>query len=297
MRPRTSCGAIEGFDGADVPLEGHYCRRDGCDGWCAPGGPGVAHDGETCAADTDCASLLCTDPGDGARRCLPACRAGFGECPVGEVCVSAAAGCGACVDGVHVIGGRGFGEPCETDVECGEASTCPEGFCTTSCDLTAPCPDGYRCSEGRCRRGAPGAIGDPCADNPDCATGLFCADQAGRRWCSGFCGGAEDWPDGMDCVETGGGRICSPTGALLGEACSGGVCVDGACEGERCTRTCGAGEVCPVGFECRRDPAGDARCLAVEAGGGCGVSPGRRGAPLFGLLFGVLALGLRRLRP
>lgn len=293
MLPRTSCASLEGFDGADVPIEGYYCRRDGCEGRCAPGGAGTAPDGTRCAADTECTSLLCVDPGDDVQRCLPSCRAGFGECPVDEVCVASATGCGACVDGSIVSGGRGFGEPCATDPDCAAEGMCLESYCTAPCGVATPCVEGYRCSAGLCRRGALGGHGDPCADNSDCEGGLFCADQAGRRWCTGFCADASECAEGMDCVETGGGRICSPTGQLLGEACSGGTCVAGACEAERCTRACGAGEVCPLGFECRRDVAGNARCLAVETGG-CSVRPGRSAPGWAWLAFPMVLLFRRR---
>ncbi len=286
-RPRTSCAALEGFAGADVPLDGYYCRRDGCDGFCVLGGAGPASDGTACGSDTECSSLLCLDPGDGASRCLLPCRPGQGECPVDEVCVGSAAGCGGCVGADLVVGGRSLGEPCETEAMCGQS--CFDGYCTVSCSAAEPCLAGYRCAAGVCQRGALGGLGDPCEDDSTCGGGTFCAEDAGRRWCTASCEGDGECAEGMACVDSGAGRLCAPTGAILGESCGGGACAGGTCVDDRCTRSCGAGAHCPAGYLCQRSDRGAARCEAIASG--CAVSP-TRGSPwgLAGLLCGVLVL-------
>ncbi|MEZ4337198.1 MAG: S1 family peptidase [Sandaracinaceae bacterium] len=290
-RPRTSCATLEGLDGAEVPVEGYYCQRDGCDGWCVSGEPGAVFDGGGCAADTECDSLFCADPGDGTERCLLPCRPGMGECPLGEVCVGSAEGCGGCVDGSLVSGGRSLGEPCAADAECGER--CVAGACAIACSAVTPCPTGYACADGLCLRGTPGDLGDPCAEDGECRSGLFCAVQGDRRWCAALCTDASECAASMDCVETGGGAICAPTGPILGEAC-GGECGGGACEDGACVRACGGDAPCPRGFDCRRDAEGRARCLRPPSSGGCAASPLARSNLVLLLLFGVGVGYLRR---
>jgi len=257
------------------------------------GDSGDAPDGSECAGDTECRSLLCTDPGDGAQRCRLPCRPGQGECPVGEVCVGAGATCGACVDGGLVTGGRSIGEPCSADTEC--AGTCLDGYCTDACSPAEPCVDGFTCVEGTCHRGGVGRLGDPCEDDTQCQPGTFCAEQGGRRWCAGLC---EDdptiCPPGMECVDAGGRQLCAPSESILGESCSD-TCAASTCEADTCTRACGAGEHCPTSFECARDPDGNARCRAPSSGGGgCAiVANGPSSAPLAALL-GLLAIAMLR---
>lgn len=298
-RPATSCGTLEVFDEEPAALEGFYCRRSAssCEGFCAPGAPGAGTDGAPCDADAECGSLLCIDPGDGARRCLPPCRAGEGECPVDEICVARATACGACVDASIVIGTRGLGEPCRNDDECSDATGCIDDACSRACDEASPCPEGYRCDASVCLRGTPGATGDPCADGPDCADATFCATQGDRGWCSHLCEIDADCPAEMECTSTPAGSICTPEGALLGESCAEGeLCVDGMCEDRTCTRTCGAGEPCPLGFDCRRDANGNARCLARRASG-CTASPASgTQAPASALLLLLALFGVRARR-
>ncbi|MBX3271241.1 MAG: trypsin-like serine protease [Sandaracinaceae bacterium] len=292
-RPRASCAALEGLDGAGPALDGHVCRRDGCDGFCVPGAPGAASDDASCGADAECASLYCADPGDGRARCLATCRPGRGECPLGEVCVGAAGSCGGCVSGALVSGTRSLGEPCATDADCAER--CVAGACVVGCSAAEPCPFGYACEVGACVRRHLGGAGDPCVEGADCGPELSCTTDGARRWCAPSCASAP-CPAGMECA----GEVCAPSGALLGEACGAGCASGGACEDDRCTRACGAGEPCPVGFDCRRDGAGRARCLRpATGGGGCAASaaPSRAGA--WALLVAVAAvapIGRRRRR-
>jgi V8-like Glu-specific endopeptidase len=281
------CGTFEHFVGGGVTtVEGAHCRRtEGCEGRCVPGAPGALADGEACGADTDCASLHCVDPGTGARTCLPVCRGGDGSCPVGEVCVAGEGACGACVDAERVAGARALGEPCGGDGDCGGDAICLDGACASACGGDRECPAGYRCEDGRCRRGGRAALGEPCDAVTDCAVGSECAAEG---FCTRDCAGAEDCGDGLECR---GGR-CEPAGAVLGASCGADAeCADGTCGDDGCTRACGAGAPCPVGFACRRDDEGRARCL--RAGGGCAAAAHPRpAAPAAGWLFGLGLLGL-----
>lgn len=278
LAPASSCASIPRLDGSATPLDGFYCqRRSGCDAWCVPGAAGAGRDGAACATDTDCASLLCLDPGDGDRRCLAACQSGAGTCPVNEVCVNRDGECGGCVDGALVSGGRRLGEPCGADSEC-EAGRCVDAACATACETDAACPSGYRCEEALCRRGGRAAAGHPCESDEACAPGFGCYEADGRRLCASECGPVAACGTGYACVSTGEGDACVPDGALLGEACGADAeCVSGLCR-EHCTLACSAEVTCPIGFACTRDDDGNARCQAPTSGGGCAVAPTRGAA-------------------
>ncbi len=302
LAPTEGCSDFALLD-SSVTVDGLYCQRtSGCDGRCAQGSVGTGADGDPCETDSDCASLSCANPGDGRTRCLPVCRSGQGTCPVGEVCAAGADQCAVCVDAAEVHGPRQIGEPCESDAQCaGDASceTAPGGaYCTRTCSTAEDCPAGFHCGTMMCERGALAATGDPCAESSDCAAGDFCAGQGDNHWCSHVCAGM-DCPDGLACVPAAGTQICAPSGSLLGQACEADAdCAGGVCDQGVCVRACDATASCPVGFQCRRDDAGQARCLAppAQSGGGCSIGGGAStpGAILFALA--GLALVLRRRR-
>lgn len=300
-RPASACASIAHVagDGATA-VDGAYCTAtSGCEGRCVAGTAGARADGEPCAADVECSSLACRDPGDGVRRCLPPCRGGAGTCPEGEACAAAPGACGACVDPEILRAGRQLGEPCERDAECIEGSTCFDGaYCTHACEADGECAEGFRCDDGRCLRGARAAAGEPCAEQSACAAPSVCVQQNGRGWCTDFCEGAgAECPGELVCAAAGSTRVCAPTGSLLGEACTADsdCSVGDACEAGVCTRSCGPEAVCPIGFACRRDVEGRARCLAPPSSGGCAVAIGARGSASF-VLVGLAIVGARRVR-
>jgi MYXO-CTERM domain-containing protein len=267
--------------------------------------------GQDCAADTDCASLFCRDPGDGRQRCLEPCRGDEGLCLADEVCTVGPGGCGACVSRDIVIGDRGLGEPCDADDECRDDLVCHESAgiteCASACESADDCPgDTFECRDGLCIRDRRQGVGGVCATNADCGDGI-CAAQGERRWCTAPCASADECPSGFDCVAAGGASVCAPAGALDGESCETDAdCVSGLCatiggSGGTCTSFCDGRSACAAGFECRRTGDGTAAvCVpaeATEAGGGCSVAPARSRAPLALLgLLAALGLALRRRR-
>lgn len=287
---------------------GNYCARAGCEGFCVPGEAGEGLNDDTCASDTDCASLHCVDPGDGRARCLDPCRADAGVCLAGEVCAAAAGQCGACVPRGLVVGARGLGEPCDEDDECRGDFVCHESAgiseCASACSTDDECGDGFECRDALCIRDRRQGVGGACVVNEDCGGGI-CAAAGGRRWCTAPCSSADECPDGFECAAAGAAMVCAPERALEGESCAENAdCVTNLCAvlggGEAiCTSVCDAANSCAPGFECTRTGSSAAAvCIpaapAATSGGGCAVSApaSGRGALMWLALFSLVALGL-----
>jgi len=304
LRPSLSCPP------------GLYCARTTeCDGLCVPGMPGSLGIDEECTADTDCVTLFCGDPGDGRRRCLIPCRGDAGMCLAGEACAAVPGVCSGCVPAVIVVGARGLGEPCAADGDCRSGACLEDGdaeYCTRPCTEDIDCGSGFHCRDDACVRGGREGVGSGCRVNPDCQEGDICAVQGSVRWCTTFCDGPDDCPDGFSCTPAGGAMLCAPDARLVGEPCMEDAdCVTGLCadlgEGTICSRLCGPDAPCTTGFECRPTEDGTrALCLAPVAttatpgGGGCscavpdGQAAGGRWAIL--LLATWVAVVVRRRR-
>ncbi len=315
-----TCDPLRPFLGCPPGL---YCAAvGGCDGRCVPGSAGMKGNGTDCTKDTDCASLLCEDPGDGRKRCLTPCKGGAGICLAGEACAANLGECGGCVEASILHAGRGLGEPCTDDSNCDSGQCLSDAgmqYCTTTCSADADCADGFHCrveaDGGVCVRGTRGGVGTGCVVNEDCANGSFCASRGDSHWCTQFCSDSMPCPDGYSCTAVGTASLCVPNQGLVGDACtSSGDCLSALCTAganATCTRHCGPMTPCSPGFECRRTVDGtDAVCLRPEpsptsggggGGGGCGCTvPGRGrsgGGPIGAALFaGLLGLVLVRRR-
>jgi V8-like Glu-specific endopeptidase len=297
-RPTFGCG------------EGLYCAgaHDGssgpCEGFCidAVGSHDRPIDAD-CDENSQCASYLCVDPGDGTRRCLSPCHGDGGECLAGEACVASAGECGGCVPATILASApRHFGEPCGSNAEC-TSNMCVDdagrSYCTRACSGSdMDCGDGYHCNGTQCIAGDRGGVGDHCSpSSDDCRSDAFCVSLGAASWCTQFCGtsaaGAE-CPDQFECVPAGGQFVCAPVHSLVGATCTtsdeciSGVCLADASGGHVCSRSCSVDSPCTTGFECRRTADGsDAYCLAPipRPAGGCAVSHGSRGG-------GALAIGM-----
>lgn len=323
----ASCDARNPQVGCD---EGFYCAGlpGQCEGSCIPvsGTMEGRSNGSDCTENLQCASLFCTDPGDGRARCLQPCEADTGACLAGEVCANVLGACGACVDQSLVSGSRNLGEPCLADAGCSTGMCLSDEFpgraartyCTRACDLDSDCGELFHCRStdagGVCVAGPRSAQGDPCASNGDCVDGTACAARGEQRWCAGFCGaGFEACRDGFSCVELGTVSVCVPDAGIAGDDCAlPEDCISGVCAfeptGGACTRTCGPDSACPTGLECRRTGDGvTAVCVwptpppppPTSGGGGCAVDRGagsaRHGAlALGGMALLGLVLGRRR---
>ncbi|MGE0789394.1 MAG: trypsin-like serine protease [Sandaracinaceae bacterium] len=302
---------------------GLYCARiSGCDGLCVPiAGSASLPLGSACTADSECASLLCLDPGDGNRRCLPPCEGNDAMCLAGEACAAIAGDCGGCVDEAILSSARGVGESCLADANCRSGMCLEERgrmYCTDPCTTDDDCPEAYHCSapdgvpetEWHCSAGPRGDVGDPCtSDGDDCLTGLFCASLGDRAWCTRLCV-TQECPSGFECVEAGGTMVCAPDQGLLGDTCTSDAdCLTGLCVprgidgGSVCTRMCSVDAPCGAGFACERTSDGrDAQCFrpivdAPMEAEGCSigrVSGGSNGSSLWGVVLIGLAWASRR---
>ena len=307
QQPVASCASVPHpfARGETLATPDAFCAaaEGGCGGTCVAGVRGLLAAGEPCAADTDCSTLACVDPGDGERRCLHRCRGGAGGCPVETVCAAGEGACSACVDPGLVAGARSLGEPCATDGECGSGLCVTDGearYCSVACDSGVDCAEDFHCRAGACVRGRLGRDGAPCLVAEDCQGERRC--EAGL--CASACETADDCEaDGFACTA----GLCQPETAPLGAACANdGECLDGRClvEEDRgfCTASCGGAGSCPPGLACI-DVGGELVCASPEraaaasGGEGGGGSAGGSGTPGGALLFlAALALAGRRRR-
>jgi V8-like Glu-specific endopeptidase len=294
----ASCDARNPLVGCE---EGFYCAGlpGQCEGSCVPIATAMENraTGADCTDNLQCASLFCTDPGDGRRRCLQPCEADTAACLAGEVCANVLGACGACIDEALVAGSHNLGEPCVDGAGCSTGMCFTDEFpgrparsyCTRTCTTDTDCGDRFHCrtsdTGGVCVSGPRSAQGDPCAGNDDCVDGTVCAARGEQRWCAGICGdGFEACRDGFTCVNVGAASVCVPDAGIAGDDC--GVsedCISGVCAvdatGGACTRTCGPDAPCPTGLECRRTADGiTAVCVWPTAApppppsGGCSVA-------------------------
>lgn len=255
------------LDGQCVP-DGHECGVvDECDddrpcpndlecvdGQCVP--RGCEELGEGCEELGDCCSGMCLD-----GQCSQACdwlRPGE-SCPSGFYCEIQECGVGACKPGA--LGGSGRGETCEAHDECQTgycASTGGPPTCQIACDPDSlnTCADEWQCYRigasycGLCACQI-GALGDPCEERGNCASGL-CATKSGNRRCSRICNTTSNpCPDGYDCLDADPYDICWPEEGGLGAECADDDdCTDGECVGSVCARPCDTDCDCPLDHIC-----------------------------------------------
>ncbi len=301
----TVCDPTRPLVGCDT---GYHCVDSGaCSGFCVPGAPGTLGVGAGCTDDAECASGACVDPGDGRQRCLAPCFGDAGQCASGEVCTASDGGCGACVPSALFGSPHGLGEECTDDASC-RSGRCyvRDGVseCVTGCAGGAACPAGFVCESDLCLLDRGQLIGGLCDVDADCAIGI-CAHSGARGWCTSTdCSGAP-CPEGMSCVDLGGGTfVCAPQRALPGEGCNADTdCISGACTEHQCSTSCVEANDCGPGMRCvRTEDGASARCLrpAAPGGGTCGcVAAGtgsRPGASWASLALAVAFFVARRRR-
>lgn len=211
----TCSASCDWLDPTSCP-SGYFCSGE-VTGTCGPGSAlcvagsaGAGAIGTACSAATDCASLYCAD-GECSTPCIPggatSCEAGF-ACQMGRL-----PGCGACSRA------GGLGDPCELSEDCASrlcADIDGDRSCTQLCDEGSPCPDRYSCVATAspdisvCVADS-GSLGDGCADNADCISGI-CAFEGGRGYCTRICDDGNPCARDFACVSAAGDevRVCQP---------------------------------------------------------------------------------------
>ncbi|MEZ4435049.1 MAG: MopE-related protein [bacterium] len=246
------------LDGAGLAGQGVVAA-----GRCQDEDPLGAALGERCDAAFDCAhGNGCVPDLDGVLRCASPCDDG-GQCDDGAICTDrvlapAAGGFAAATHGfcLPVPPALGSGLACAADAACAAGETC----------AARPLASGG--VERRCLVGAGfAAVGEPCLDGDDCASGRCVAGA-----CGGACEADDECGPRLGCVA---GAWRDGQGRVIGDACGApslGCGDDGDCAADP---ACGGGRCVCDGGACRVGCALDGACVA--AGDRCG--PGGLCAP------------------
>lgn len=289
-------------------------------------------DGRLCAAcssDLECAGAgaRCLRYPDGGGYCGPAC-ARAADCGTGGGCEAVSDGTQQCVrrNAAGDADCTSAPEPppppepdCRVDADCAPGQRCDtaSGTCVPvagpppECATDGECAVGERCetSTRTCEPAPAGALGDDCATNDDCASGMCATDsESGDSFCTVPCAGTDECPSGFECASVDGvASACRPTRGGLGDACEGpGDCLGGLCAqsgggDSYCTRVCEDRSSCPGLFDCVEVVGGATHVCARTAGtssrvlyGSCSASPGRPASDLPVLMLMVGFLGLVR---
>lgn len=181
---------------------------------CSSAGDG-REPGDECSSDSDCgADEVCED---GACKDAPA--AGSGGAGAGPASASASAS--STGSGAPTCGPVEAGDACDSVDDCDCTSTCvnfDDSFvacaykCTAHSECASGCCDllddgvGSVCSPAEyCAPAAPGEIGDPCAEDSQCASNLCVG------WCTDYCSYDYQCPGDNWCVQnSNGNQICFP---------------------------------------------------------------------------------------
>jgi hypothetical protein len=181
-----------------------------------PGGSSVPQRGmgDRCSDASECQNNLCLDITDDPLPpfCSGECQ---GTCPAGMACRLTTAGISVCGFDTPPTA-MALGAPCRFDVDCASGlclGVSGDKRCTRYCHVHA-CPGDFSClalEDGTsiCFPVADGgqsvgpavgsaAVGDGCAADADCASGLCTRSQTGP-YCTQSCRGDTDCPSGMTC--------------------------------------------------------------------------------------------------
>ncbi len=283
--------------GPDPGGDAGFCEPCTSDAQCAGTGSrclrypdGSGYCGTACGSDAECDGGTCETISDGSRQCVRRDSSGAPDC--------------------NAAGGEPAPDPApDPGPDDGADPGTGDGGCTGDAD----CAAGERCdpTSGACVPVPRGMLGDACASNEQCASGICAVDvEADDSFCTQLCSDAEPCPTGFECAGVeGGSRACRPMVGGLGDACSApSDCLSGLCAedgaGTFCTRECAGVGSCPMGFDCVGAEGGGSLCIASSAGaapgksviyGTCAAVPGRTGGAAW-LLLAVAVLPLLRRR-
>jgi MYXO-CTERM domain-containing protein len=214
----------------DACGDGFHCDTIACGLWqCRPGAAGAGGLFASCTADTDCRSGAC-ETVEGATVCVVPCDPYRpATCPSPMRCQPVDSGdCGICNCNAGLLGER-----CRTDSSC-QSGRCLAADPESRRRCTSDCVDG-RCPAGAtCRTVTPPdagsieqcvgdlkAVGEDCAGNGECQTGICWTVGAGSV-CTQPCGGPCGCPYRSTCRtdHATGLRLCLPGSSDEGCECA-----------------------------------------------------------------------------
>ena len=231
--------------------------------------------GEACDGNEACATGLCSDTGDGARRCTQACDVTRPDldCPAGFYCVQGDGCEGLCVPGR--AGDGADGSACTADTDCASllcvADDDSGGTCRTPCQVdTGACLLGEICAPlvGECggcvaaRLSPPDlgrGVGEQCSADADCRSG-DCNNSDPMPFCSRACTTDEDCGTALHCSAGAcvrGHREGMGSRCETNDDCSPDTGCAHRADQSWCTILCDGADDCPIGFSCSPSTGGD----------------------------------------
>lgn len=206
----TTCGAGNYCDGNGSCQAAPACTTEA---QCAPVGltcntaGGVCQRSNPCASNAECTSAPATFCNPTTDFCAqPLCTNGGTTCTADQQCSAD----GRCV-------AQGPGGPCTVDGNCAATEYCSvvagSGQCTVGCRNNASCGNASQLCNGahQCVGGGGGTlggVGENCADDSECQTGLVCG--AFTNTCTEQCDGTDCSVDG--CCALSGRPCCNGLG-------------------------------------------------------------------------------------
>ena len=170
---------------------------------------------------------------------------------------------------------------CRNDFDCASGQACltPIGQCVAGTgarldggvrDLRAPPADVDLATpvDEDMARLPPGAYGDVCHLDTDCATNICSrnpfatADHECTGDCNAGCRVGDFCAGGLTCAQSDIGKSCNLAGG--GQDCRGGACLGGGNAAPFCTRVCQSAVECPAGYSCSSVQGGARVCLNVD---------------------------------
>jgi hypothetical protein len=275
----TDAGFDAGLPDAGLPDAGFDAGLPdaGVDAGIDDAGSPVGQYGDGCNTGRDCASNLCIGTPSGLRMCTLQCTS-EGACNQGHACLPVQDTSGIINICVPSDSGRscptGSPAPCEAGICLVHPGSVSLSVCTTPCETTHSCPNGFSCSlvqVGANMQKVCSPVASSCnaQGNTTQCISRWCSTQPQvptQGICTGNCSAATDCPGGWACGldDNGGGVVdrCQPIGMTCNvngggfNNCFSKTCATGTPQGDYCTAFCmdGLGNQqparCPPGWVC-----------------------------------------------
>jgi hypothetical protein len=271
--------------GGDECAWNEACKWGASKFGCVPTGQEKQPDGGSCGSNWQCLSSVCWQ-----SICRTACIPGNTACPQGTTCQDTGGGATGCLPEGQPQG-KADGQACANGAECQSGQCVGQpgagaSYCRTLCVAGGTCPAGTTCTfytdptNGVCMPlGHP--VGDYCADDSDCTTGMCHTAAQGALQCVQSCRSSDPrCPEGQECVQDQAyGPLClpreDPQRLPTGSACQAdGQCISNLCLDGACRDGCNVFDsACGEGMGCKALSDGNAGgCVPTQglaAGSAC----------------------------